>query len=245
MRHEADVGIVVALGIEAAPIRERLVEAVRFRGHDREVTIGSLGRAKVALIAAGVGREAATRGTRLLIDGHSPRTIIAAGLCGGLDPSLARGTLVLADSVRLGAPGPSVETMPFDGPSRSRITTPTAVGAILTSEKVVTSPEAKRSLYDSTGAVAVDMESWWVVEEGRRAGLPVHVIRAVCDTAGEPVAADIASLAAAGHPARLAGAAIRLLWRRPAAIGELAELRERAHEAVDLLAAGLEAILSL
>lgn len=251
-----DIGIVVAMPLEAAAIVERLRESVTVRAGDRRVTIGRLGRAFVAVIATGVGGDAAVRGTRLVAEGHRPDRIVAAGLCGGLDPGLARGAIVAADQVVL-APGAASSSdgraatpaaghrLAVDQPSaerRSGADAGVVRGLLATSGGVVGTPTAKRALREATGAVAVDMESWWVVEAARRLGLPVHVVRVVCDTADETVPADIASLATAGSAARLAGAAVRLLWNRPAAAIDMVELRERACAAADSLALRLEAM---
>ena len=232
-----DTAIIVALAIEAAPLCARVEEPVRLRASGRRVTVGRLGDGSVAIIEAGVGRQAAETAARLVIDGHRPRRVIAAGLCGGLAPSLARGSIVIA--ARVGTPQRG-ETRPVEP---LHIDADAAVGPLVTADAVVASAVAKRSLHEATGAIAVDMESWWVAAVADGAGLPCHVIRAVSDTATDGIAADVASLAAIAHPARQAGAAVRLAWRRPAAIAELAELREHAHRASEALAESLRAAL--
>lgn len=245
-----DIGILVAMPLEAAAIVERLREPVAFRAADRRVSVGRLGRAAVAVMATGVGGDAAVRGMRLLVSGHRPDRLFAAGLCGGLDPALARGAILVADRVGLCATAASTACdrfLPVDPlPACDPRAKPGMVrGTLVTSDAVVATAAAKRALHDATGAVAVDMESWWIVDEARRVGLPVHVVRAVCDTATETVPADIASLSAAGSTAKLAGAAVRMLWKRPAAAIEMVELRERAHAAADAVALQLESIFAL
>ncbi len=114
----------------------------------------------------------------------------------------------------------------------------------MTSSTVIATAATKKILRDSSHASAVDMESWWIAVEARRLGLPVHVVRAVCDTATETVPTDVASLATAGSAARIAGTAVRLLWNRPSAAIDMVELRERAHSAADALALQLETMLT-
>lgn len=236
-----DIGIVVALALEAVPLCDRLSGAVRFRASDRRVTVGALASHSIAVIEAGVGRSAAERATRLLIDGHRPRRIVAAGLCGGLDPAVARAAVLVPD--RLGHTT-STETRPIPPlPMATGDRKAVAGGLLVTADAVVTTPTSKRALHEATGAVAVDMESWWIADVAARAGVPCHVVRAVSDAAGDTIAADIAALAAMPSPARQAGAAVRLAWRRPSAIGELAELRECAHRAADALASSLLLLL--
>jgi nucleoside phosphorylase len=232
---EVDIGVVVALPLEAQPLCERLEGMMRLRAADRRVTVGKIGSRSLAIIEAGVGRAAVERATQLVIDGHRPRqAIIAAGLCGGLDPAIPRATIIVPAT--LGHPD-SAETRPLPPlPPQPGNRQPPASGLLMTCDTVVSTPAAKQALHAATGAVAVDMESWWIASVAARASIPCYVIRAVSDTATESIAPDIAALAAIPSPARQAGAALRLAWRRPSAIGELAELREHAHRAADALA---------
>lgn len=235
---QVDIAIVVALALEARPLCDHLRGAARLRAADRRVTVGQLGARSVAVIEAGVGRTAAEQATQLVIDGHRPRqAIIAAGLCGGLDPAIPRATIIVPAVVGHSGsaearPLISAPSLPLQ-PSKEQAQ---VGGLLVTCDTVVSTPAAKQALHAATGAVAVDMESWWIVAVAARAGIPCHVIRAVSDTATESIAPDIAALAAIPSPARQAGTALRLAWRRPSAIGELAELREHAHRAADALA---------
>ena len=239
---QVDIAIVVALALEARPLCERLGGAVRLRAADRRVTVGQLGPWSLAVIEAGVGRAAAEQATQLVIDGHRPRqAIIAAGLCGGLDSAVPRSTIIVPETLgRIGSADirriPPLPARPGDHQAATG-------GLLVTGDAVVATPAAKQALHAATGAVAVDMESWWIAAVAARAGIPCHVVRAVSDTATESIAPDIATLATIASPARQAGAALRLAWRRPSAIGELAELREHAHHAADALADCLSEIM--
>jgi nucleoside phosphorylase len=235
MLEQVDVAIVVALALEARPLCDRLARATRLRAADRRVTVGGFGPWSLAVIEAGVGRSAAERATRLVIDGHRPRrAIIAAGLCGGLTPAVPRSTIIVPQtlgSIR------SADTRPASPLQATPDGRRGAVGGLLvTADAIVTTPADKRSLHAATGAVAVDMESWWIATVAAEADIPCFVVRAVSDSAADGVAPDVAALAAITNPARQAGAALRLAWRRPSAIGELAELREHAHRAAEALA---------
>jgi nucleoside phosphorylase len=232
---QVDIAIVVALALESRPLCERLAGTVRLQACNRRVTVGRLGSRSLAVIEAGVGQTAAEQATQLVIDGHRPRqAIIAAGLCGGLAPAVTRSTIIVPETLGRTGAADTRALPPLSTPHRTR---PTAVGGLLlTDDAVVATRAAKQALHATTGAVAVDMESWWVAAVAARAGLPCHVVRAVSDAATDSIAPDVATLATQASAARQAGAALRLAWRRPAAIGELAELRERAHRAADALA---------
>jgi len=249
-----DVGIVVAMPLEAAAIVARMRNCVSVRAGGGRVSLGRLGRATVAIMASGIGGEAAVRGTRLIAAGHRPGRLVAAGLCGGLDPGLSRGAILIAERVGLCASsvnraaeqvmeGDPLPIAPLPAEWEPRPIDVVTRGTLVTSGTVVATAAAKKILHEFTQASAVDMESWWIVVEAGRLGLPVHVVRAVCDTATETVPGDVASLATAGSAARIAGTAVRLLWNRPSAAIDMVELRERAHSAADALAVRLETML--
>ncbi len=249
-----DVGIVVAMPLEAAAIVARMRDCVTVRAGGGRMSLGRLGKATVAIMASGIGGEAAARGTRLIAAGHRPGRLVAAGLCGGLDPGLSRNAILIADRVgmcaspvnRSGHPVLEGGPLPIDPLPTTWNPRPddrVRRGMLVTSDTVVATAAAKKILRDSTQASAVDMESWWAGVEARRRGLPVHVVRAVCDTATETVPGDVASLSTAGSAARIAGTAVRLLWNRPSAAIDMVELRERAHSAADAVALHLETML--
>jgi adenosylhomocysteine nucleosidase len=230
---KVDVAILVALALEATPLIEAVRNAVQLRSSSgMKITIGQLGHRRVAVVATGVGREAALQGARLAIEGHRPGLLVIAGLCGGLDPSLQRGDVVIATSVTK----PNGQLLAVRDPAGCGIAADLRGAAVVTADHVVETPEAKQQLRESTDADVVDMESWWIADVAEAAGVPWTVIRSISDTASERIPTDVAKLASVAHPARLAGAAARLLFRRPSAIADLAELREHACSAADRLA---------
>jgi adenosylhomocysteine nucleosidase len=96
---DTSAGIVFALAVEADAF-ERLAE------HRREVraarlafATGTVAGHTVAWCVSGVGAVAAEAATRQLIAGHRPRALVSAGFAGGLDPGLARGSVVRASRV--------------------------------------------------------------------------------------------------------------------------------------------------
>ena len=90
----ADVGIVMALPIEAGYLTDSLKKVRKYSARSHTVVEGELAGKVVAVILAGVGRKAARAGAEVLIAGHRPRWLFSAGFAGALDPSLARNDLV-------------------------------------------------------------------------------------------------------------------------------------------------------
>jgi adenosylhomocysteine nucleosidase len=135
---------------------------------------------------AGGGDAARTEAAiaRLLVAGATG--LVSFGICGGLDPALASGTLLLASAVRDEAGA----IYAVDDVWRDRLhralgmagMTPQAVELLGTAD-IVASPERKAILFRDHGAAAIDLESHLVARAARRRGLPVIVLRVVADAA--------------------------------------------------------------
>ena len=97
--------------------------------------------------------------------------VVIAGLCGALDPTLRPGDLVVASEVR--AEG---ETLLCATDLAELLGA--RVGPVVSLDHVAGRDE-KHALAE-TGAVAVDMESFWLARAA--GGRPVAVVRAVVDT---------------------------------------------------------------
>src|SRR4051794_3060442 len=90
-----DIGIVAAMPIEVGFLVDRFSKVRKYSGPRHTIIEGEVGGKLIALIIAGIGREAARRGAQLLYEGHHPRWIVSAGFAGALDPDLARHAIVM------------------------------------------------------------------------------------------------------------------------------------------------------
>ncbi|MFM8414299.1 MAG: hypothetical protein ACKOCX_06200 [Planctomycetota bacterium] len=212
-------GILFAVPIEADAFERRVSERVETMAAGLTFHEGRVAGRRVAWCVAGIGRERATRAARLLIDGHRPRLLVAAGFAGGLDPALARGETIEPAAVRgetdaaaplaLDAPRP-------DGPT------------LVTVDRIVHTPAAKAALAAATGAAAVDMETLAIAEVAREAGLPCRAVRVISDAAGDELPPDVTRLVQPQSVFRRAGSLLGTLGRRPRAALDLWQLWERA-----------------
>ena len=126
----------------------------------------------------GMGPRRAARSAQLASDAGG-RPVLIAGFCGGLDPELEPGDVVLASELR----GPTGTTT-CDDPSilagvLRRGGLRVRVGPIASSQRLVLG-ERRRTL-QRTGAVAVDMESAWLAG-GAAQARPLVTLRVVLDT---------------------------------------------------------------
>jgi adenosylhomocysteine nucleosidase len=164
-----------------------------------------------ALVASGTPARRASAVAQAIAAGATG--LISFGIAGGLDPRLAPGAVLLPDIVHTEA-GESFET---DAPWRSRLMAhiPGAIsGAIHCAEAVVARAEEKKSLFDRTNAIAVDLESAAVARAAVDARIPFIVLRAVADPAHRNLPqAAVSALNGEGKVAY--GAVFGNLARRP------------------------------
>jgi adenosylhomocysteine nucleosidase len=221
------VGIVCALASEA----RHLGPATRRTEILSALADGSL------ICVSGMGSEAAARGAQALLDAGA-NALVSWGMAGGLDPTLAAGTLLLPTEIvaRNG------QAIPTSRPWRERLSVavssrlPVLAGKLVTSAGAVGSVAAKAALFRETGAAAVDMESLGVAEVAVARRVPFVAVRVIVDSAGDVLPKAVTAAAdAAGHLRlwRLLGA----LALAPADLPALIRLARRYRAAGRSLAA--------
>jgi len=181
----------------------------RFRGSD------------VIIVAVGLGG-----GSRNAVADENPRLIVSCGFSGGLDSELAPGDLVLATSV-IGEDGDEVATTEAvrSAAARALQGLRCSEGKILCTTEVAGTPEEKRALA-STGALAVDMESYPAARAAVEAGVPWLALRVVLDPLGTSLPAFTR------EPQRsYLGPALMHALSGPRAVVELLQLAGRARRA--------------
>ena len=141
--------------------------------------------------------------------------VAVSGFCGGLDPSLVPGELVVATEVRgpdgvIACPGAGV----LAGALRRRRLR-VRLGPIVSTSRIVRGAERERLA--ATGALAVDMESAWLA--GAAGGRPLAVVRAVVDTSAREITRPLALVNGAGRAYWALRQAAAVLSEWAAAVG--------------------------
>ena len=225
--------IVAAMAEELAPLRARLVGVTSTRADGLALDVGRLGAAPVVLAVTGDGARHARHALPALLARHAAARVIVVGVAGAATPDLGAGALVAGERVvdaRDGAVARSdaalVELAVRAGARR---------GVAVTAERIADTADEKRRLRAlaaaacpeaAGGPVTVDLESALFAAEARRAGLPVLVLRAVSDTADEPLPALLNRSRDEGGAVRRGRVALGLL-ADPRPLRQLLALRER------------------
>lgn len=203
-------------------------EQDRRPGHHPGLVTGLAAEARLAArlgrALAGGGMPSGAEAAAERLAGEGADALVSFGLCGGLDPTLPPGTLLVPRVVRAS-----------DGDHATDAALSAWLGGwscatLAAADSVVATAAAKRALFAATGAAGVDLESGAVARAAARHGLPFAVLRAVCDpgTAGLPPLA-LAALDTQGRigPARV----LASLAGRPGQIAALVRLAGAARAA--------------
>jgi adenosylhomocysteine nucleosidase len=199
-------------------------------------------------VRSGPGMANALSASRWLV--RAGVTALAGiGVSGGLDPNLRTGDVIVAETV-LEETHPKRELSWKPPPLSLRWAEELLAaqeirihqGAIITTPEAVTSPVRKRSLFDRTGASAVDMESASVARAAAEAGLPFFVMRTICDTADRFVSPDFVDCLDREGMVRLP-ALVKNAWQNPSLLFELARVGREFATALRCLKRAWRALL--
>jgi len=140
------------------------------------------------LVQTGVGGHRAELATKYVLDHYQVQAVLSLGFAGGLVSGLKAGELVICRRLFHGQ-SPAMESASTLVELGKRIAGPTEAG-LVTVSRPANQRQQKEELAQKYSAQAVDMESYWIVAEAGRRGIPCLVVRAISD----PVDCDLPDL---------------------------------------------------
>ncbi len=184
----------------------------------------------VRLVLTGMGkRNAESKILHLLAVGR-PRLVLSCGFAGGLNPNIARGTVLF-----------SVDASQ-DALAGALLAAGARIGRFHCSDRVLWRTEEKREVYGATGADAVEMESEIIRRRCHEDGIPSATIRVISDSAHENLPLDFNRFYTREHRLNYP-ALIGALLARPRLIRELNQFRQRINDAAQRLAEVLRQVI--
>lgn len=124
-----------------------------------------------------------------------PELLLVAGWCGGLDPSLGPGAIILGRQVMMVGAGivePDRLMMEDIRHQLHAKKVPFAYSRLITVSEPAASRTAKRDLWNEHGAGGVDLETWYVAEAAVKARVPWAAVRVVVDASQQSLPAPLA-----------------------------------------------------
>lgn len=238
-----------AFAREIAPFRRRVRNRRPLAHEGLRGFSGSLGGKNVTAVGHGIGHGRATEAARRAFDEMANIELaIGTGVVGALSGGLKPGDLVMADRIMvIHADGkPAEQVCVIDDAQLRSIGRTLAIagisystGAILTAHRVLNVGAEKRLAKESTGAIAVDMETSALAVEANARGIPFVMLRAVLDEVDEEiVGAEMADEHGRVRPL----AATSFLVRNPGAVLKLPRMIRNLASATAAIADALEAI---
>jgi adenosylhomocysteine nucleosidase len=238
-----------AFAREIAPFKRGLREHSPLALEGLQGFRAQVGDRSFTVIGHGIGHKRASDVARRAFDQISgAELVIGTGVVGALSSGLKPGDLILADRVLALHPeaGSAEHVAAADkervrdiGRSLAMAGIAYSTGALLTSHQVLKTGAEKRRAKESTGAIAVDMETAALAAEAVARGVPFLALRAVLDQVDDDVfGAEIADEGGAVRP----GAAVSYLLRNPGAMLKVPQMLRNLSRATAAIADALTAI---
>lgn len=178
------LAIVAPLDDEMKIIRARLTSDERVSWRTALIIRGRLGEQPVLIVRAGLGKKAMARTMTFVAEMFALREVVHVGFCGGADPKLSTGDMVLGTTViddETGATFAPTPELLAHARDLCRGQLRWQEGVIATVAEFIPEPHEKAFIGTRHGAIAVDMESAALAAVCATRGIPYLVVRSVLD----------------------------------------------------------------
>lgn len=192
------IALLVALEQEVSGLRRRLALTPEPARLPCPAYGGEYVGHSLLLALTGAGRQRAEAACNAILARYPVTAVLSLGFSGALDGRAQVGDLVLASELMgiTGTNGHDVGPMVIRSDQQILRTAVEAlratplrvlVGPTVTAPGIIATPVEKQDLGRQTGAIAVDMESYWVARAVVDRGLPFLALRAISDAQTDPL----------------------------------------------------------
>lgn len=242
-REPVEIALIFALDAEAGGTVDLLKDSETIAGQGLTEHLGRFADREVVVVETGVGRDAARKAVEEVLRIRRPRWVVSTGFAGGLIPQLRRRHILMPDEI-VDAAGRTLEI--GLGMDREHVeqTKGLHTGRLVTIDKLAETVAQKEALAAAHQAVAVDMESFAVAETCLGRKVRFLSVRVISDAVDDELPPEVATLLNQKTMAGQWGAAAAAIFSRPAALGDLLQLKEDAIAASDRLARFLQGVVA-
>jgi len=188
------------------------------------------GSQRIRKLLTGIGRHNAEKAVHTVLAQQKPRLVLSCGFAGGLRPELPTGSVIFSVDAETGLE--SLLSRAGAKPARFHWL-----------ERVATTVQEKRMLWQATNADAVEMESQIICACCRDQAIPSGTVRVILDTASEDLPLDFNEMMTANQRMDYAKLAMALV-KAPGKLSALRSLQKQSAEAAERLADILDKVLN-
>ena len=241
--------ILGAVKEEIAGIKGRMKIDQRHKFGKTDAWQGTFEDNPIVLARTGIGKKRAGEALTAVLDNFPIQMVISIGYAGGTHPDLKTGDLLIADRV-LTAPkdGQPPEEIPVtanlaDKAANLKVKDEFSLykGSLITVDAVVHRPEEKKTLGETYGAMALDMETSTLAKIAADKDLPFLSVRAISDTLDQELVDVSSFMEKDGEISKLKAGWYVLT--HPGSLKDFKNLKEIANQATDNLTEFLMAFL--
>ncbi len=174
------IAVTFALPAESSGFLRLLQNKSKRRNNGITTIAGKIDDCTVEVFHTGVGGNACRQRMARFLQDRQLDCLISAGFAGALNDQLRVGDLLLAKNF---------STVELSGTPNSLATFPIHIANLLTVPSMIDSSEERNRIAQTTGAVAVDMETEFIARSCAEHGVPLLSLRVISDTPRHPLPA--------------------------------------------------------
>lgn len=179
------IAVIAALEDEIRIAKSKIQTDLTIHVHQTRIERGKYLGVNVLLVQSGVGKIAMKEAVERCLADYRPAICLHVGYCGGADPKLSVGDVVIASHIIDAATGKRFEIDANIVSKAEKILkipdVHVVTGGIVTVDKAVCDPHEKAFIGTEYEAIGIDMESSAVIGVCESYGTPLLVARAVLD----------------------------------------------------------------
>ena len=170
------IAVTFALPAESSAFLSRLGNKSRSDRHDIKTIRGEIDDRTIEVLHTGVGEELCRQRMASFLQDRQFDCLISAGFAGALNDKLRAGDLLLAENF---------STVELNAMRSGLGSSLIHRANLLTVTSIIDSIEERQKIAQTTGALAVDMETEFIARACAEHGIPLLSLRAITDTPRE------------------------------------------------------------